>query len=265
MPVSMWTLFVALLYAVAFGAALHLLYDAVRVLRILCGVRYPGTVGERLHARPLPLLHGGKHESLVTPGAKKESSAARGAKKESSAARGAKKESSAARGAKKESSTARGAKKESSTAPGAKKESPAARGARWVQNGIIFITDVLFCLLAAALFSLFIYWQNDGAFRAVLLFGAVIGYALFHVTFGRLLLSFSTVVAFGCHALFAYTVCLLRFPLAVLCRAAAITGRWAVRLLRCLSGAVWERLILPRQSKRREDRRLAAAYRDLPP
>lgn len=215
MPVSMWALFVALLYAVAFGAALHLLYDAVRVLRILCGVRYPGTVGERLRARPLPLLHGVKHDSQ--------------------------------------------------TAHGAKEAGPVARGARWVQNGIIFITDVLFCLLAAALFSLFVYWQNDGAFRAVLLFGAAVGYALFHVTFGRLLLSFSTVLAFGCHALFAYTVCLLRFPLAILCRAFAITGRWVVRLLCCLSGAVWERLILPHQSKRQEDRRLAAAYRDLPP
>lgn len=201
----MWSLFVALLCALVFGAVLHLLYDAVRVLRILCGVRYPGTVGERLRARPLPLLPMAWHGSR------------------------------------------------------------AAIGARWVQNGIIFLTDVLFCLIAGALFSLFVYWQNDGEFRAVLLLGAVVGYTLFHVTFGRLLLSCSTVVAFLGHALFAYVFWLLRFPFLLFYRAIIMAGQWLVHLLLRLLCVALERLVLPHQSRRQEKQRLACAYRDLPP
>ncbi len=52
---------------------------------------------------------------------------------------------------------------------------------------IIFIKDILFFTLAGAVFSVLIYWANDGQFRFLALVGVIIGFIICHRTLGRLI------------------------------------------------------------------------------
>lgn len=201
----MWGLFTALLYSLAFGAFMHLLYDGVRIARVLCGVRYGGGVGKRLRSCRLPLLP-----------------------------------------------------------PDFATRQPRRAGER-LRAVFVFITDILFCLMASLLFSVFVYWQNDGEFRAILLLGAVLGFALWHLTLGRLIIAAGETIAFFLRVVVAYLFLFVRVPLSFLARMLARGIRGLISLLSRLLRRLYERLYLPCYSRREEKRRLRAAFTDLLP
>lgn len=199
----MWGLLFALLYSLAFGGLLHLVYDGIRIARVLCGVRYHGGMSERLRACRLPLLP-----------------------------------------------------------PGFATRPPRRAGER-LRAVFVFLTDVLFCLLSSFLFSLFVYWQNDGEFRAILLVGAALGFAVWHITLGRLIVAASETVAFFLRVLAFYLFLLVRVPVLLLLRSLWRVARLIFTLLRRLTSALYERLYLPHRSRREEKRRLRACFADL--
>jgi hypothetical protein len=205
MQVSMWGLLVALLYSLAFGAFLHLLYDGIRIARVLCGVRYGGRVSSRLQACRLPLLP-----------------------------------------------------------PDFATRPPKKAGER-LRTAFIVATDILFCLVAGLLFSVFVYWQNDGEVRAVLLLGAAAGFALWHQTVGRLILLVSETLAFCLRVVAAYLFLLVRLPLSFLARLLLRAARWGLARSRCLLSFLYERLYLPFYTRREQKRRLADTFSEVLP
>ena len=199
----MWGVLGALGWSLVFGCFLHLLYDALRILRILCGVRYGGLVCARLRACHFPLLP-----------------------------------------------------------PDFASRPPRKAGVYW-QQGLVLVTDLLFCLSAAFLFSVFLYWQNDGQFRAVLLLGTAAGYVVFHQTAGRLILAVGETAAFLLRVLLAYLCLLVRVPLVWLLRACRVALFFLFARLCALLCLLYGWLYLPLYSRRAEKRRLHEAYRKI--
>ncbi len=93
------------------------------------------------------------------------------------------------------------------------------KGTRRVRNAAIFLRDVGFMLVVGILFSVFVYWQNDGIFRWYLLFGTGLGFAAYAATIGRLVLFSSATIAFFLHVLAAYLFLFVRVPALWLFRA----------------------------------------------
>jgi hypothetical protein len=199
----MWGVLHALFFSFLFGGALHLLYDAIRILRILCGVRYGGFVALRLRSVRFPLLP-----------------------------------------------------------PDLASRPPRKAGLYW-QRALVLVTDLLFCLAAAFLFSILLYWQNDGQFRAVFLLFAALGYFAFHKTVGRLILAAGETVALLLRVLLAYLCLFVRVPLVWLFRIGRKAGAWLFAQLRGVACLLYVRLYLPHYSRREETRRLREAYRKI--
>ena len=129
---------------------------------------------------------------------------------------------------------------------------------------LIFISDVLFCVTAGFLFSFFLYTQNDGQLRLFLLLGAALGFFLFHITIGRLLLAAGETIAFFLRLVFAYFVLLVRVPTIFLAHCSIRLFRITVRFARRLLSLLYFRLVLPARHVRESRRRLRTAYIDLP-
>lgn len=201
----MWGLFCSLLYSLAFGALLHLLYDGIRILRALCGVRYGGRLGARLRALRFPGL-----------------------------------------------------------SPDFASRPPRRAGER-LRAVLVFFTDLLFTATAGVLFSVFIYWQNDGAFRAILLLGTLLGYTVFHLTLGRLIVASAEGVAFLLRVLLSYLFLCIRVPATLVARAVSFVARALLALVRRILLFLYERLRAPAYHRREEKRRLRAAFAGLLP
>ncbi len=89
---------------------------------------------------------------------------------------------------------------------------------------IIFIKDILFFTLAGAVFSVLIYWANDGQFRFLALAGVVIGFIICHRTLGRLIRLLNEQIV----KLLFTLLGILFYPVRkLICFAAALIGRAA--------------------------------------
>lgn len=106
----------------------------------------------------------------------------------------------------------------------------------------LFLGDVLFFVLAAVLFRLFVYAVSDGIVRLYLLFGAAVGFAVYDRTVGRLVLGASGYLLFGIRVVFAYLWFFFSFPF----RAA---GKGILRASRALAFAV-RRVVRQRRTRR---------------
>ena len=199
MEVSMWEQAGNLLYAVWFGAICGILYDILRIVRVLHGVRYPGRFSSWLSRLRLPFLP----EGYASP-------------------------------------------------------RPTRYGKR-VQSLLIFLGDFLYLLLVGMLFSVFIYWQNDGVFRFYMLFGATIGYMAYYFTVGRLVLASAEAVAAFLRILLAYLVMLVRIPIGCMCRCLRYLLYRLYRMFVYIAVRVETLLLVPMASRRIKRRMLAEA------
>lgn len=156
-------------FAVLFGVLAGVLYDFLRVLRILCGVR----TGEAKIAplrRPLPFLPADFFE-----------------------------------------------------------RKPAGRGRRIFHVTLVFLCDLLWLPTVGALFSVFVYWQNDGVFRFYMLFAAFLGFLLYIRTVGRLVLHIAERLALLLRILLFYATLLLSLPLRLICAFLRLLARFLGR------------------------------------
>ncbi len=71
---------------------------------------------------------------------------------------------------------------------------------------LFFLTDLVYMTAVSAAFSVFVYWVNYGDFRWYLLFGSVVGFVLYYVTLGRVVMYFSEAVVRVIRLVFHYTV-----------------------------------------------------------
>ena len=83
---------------------------------------------------------------------------------------------------------------------------------RVAKNICFFFGDVLFFLVAAVLFRVYLYLASEGIFRFFALLGAVGGFALYYFTLGRLVMLFSEYLLFGVRVVFFYLCYFLLFP-----------------------------------------------------
>ena len=60
---------------------------------------------------------------------------------------------------------------------------------------LVFLTDLIWMLLVGAVFSVWVYRVNDGAFRWFIAFSAVAGFAVWHATLGRISLLCAEAIA----------------------------------------------------------------------
>lgn len=76
----------------------------------------------------------------------------------------------------------------------------------------IFFCDLLWFFAVGVLFSVFVYWQNDGIFRLYILLSAIIGFVLYYNTLGRLVLRAAESLALALRILLFYIALLLSLP-----------------------------------------------------
>ncbi len=83
-----------------------------------------------------------------------------------------------------------------------------------MQAIVLFLSDLVFCLLAAAAFAVFFAYANSGIFRASLFLCSILGFFLFRVTFGRLFRTLLFFLLGWVRTALLYPLCLLLPPLA---------------------------------------------------
>ena len=81
-----------------------------------------------------------------------------------------------------------------------------------LQSVFVFLGDLLWLPTVGGLFSVFVYWQNDGVFRLYMLVSAIIGFVLYYHTVGRLVLLAAETVALVLRILLFYLFLLLSLP-----------------------------------------------------
>ena len=94
-------------------------------------------------------------------------------------------------------------------APCRKSEKAHSRGAKSI---CIFFSDILFFLIAAVLFRVYLYLAAEGAFRFFALLGAIGGFLFYYFTLGRLVMLFSEYLLFGVRVVFFYLCYFLLLP-----------------------------------------------------
>ena len=77
---------------------------------------------------------------------------------------------------------------------------------------VVFVEDLLFCLLAGVLLVLLFYEKNHGIFRFPVFLCAGGGFLLYRVTVGRGVMLFSQVIAFGIECAVRYLLFFLAYP-----------------------------------------------------
>ena len=89
----------------------------------------------------------------------------------------------------------------------------------------VFIGDIMYSLYASAVFCVFVFHANQGYGRWFLVAGCAVGFAVYLLTAGRLVMAFSGVIAFVIR-------CALRYLVYFLCLPFRLAGVYLVRPLR---------------------------------
>ncbi len=116
--------------------------------------------------------------------------------------------------------------------------------------GIIFLEDMLYALIAAVTVNLFLFNVNDGQVRWFALLGAAMGFALWYVTVGRLIMRCARTIVAAVRRMLYFLYRILLLPVVRLLRFLSERLAWVLRkgYVR-LSCARWERHFL-RQAQR---------------
>lgn len=89
---------------------------------------------------------------------------------------------------------------------------------RVLQNGILVVQDVLFCLVAGMLIAILLFSQNNGEFRWFVPVGLAIGFASYYFTVGKLVITASEYIVFALKTAFLYLIYYVTLPLILLGR-----------------------------------------------
>lgn len=79
-----------------------------------------------------------------------------------------------------------------------------------IYEGIVMgITDLLYFIIAAVIMSVFVYFINNGKVRWYIYSGSAVGFALYYFTIGRIVISLSSIIAYGIRkGLYIFLICL---------------------------------------------------------
>lgn len=83
---------------------------------------------------------------------------------------------------------------------------------------VVFIGDILFFFVVSPIFTVFIYYANNGKIRWYLVIGAIIGFLLYYFTIGRLIMLFSSAIVFTVRTIGAYVIYFTLRPVVLLLR-----------------------------------------------
>jgi len=77
------------------------------------------------------------------------------------------------------------------------------------ESVIIGFTDVAYFIIVSVIVSVFVYFINSGRIRWYIYFFAVIGFIIYYFTVGRIVISLSSIIAYGIRRVFCiFLVCL---------------------------------------------------------
>lgn len=132
--------------------------------------------------------------------------------------------------------------------------------ARTVKYIILFIEDVLFCLLCAVALSLLLYRTNDGQFRLSAVVALLCGVALYLMTLGRLVHLFSGVIVVAVRALILWSLAVIAYPMVALTR---LLGKWTAPLRHRIKGHVLKKWHASKQKQllRKQARMARTTYK----
>jgi len=122
---------------------------------------------------------------------------------------------------------------------------------------ILFFEDILFMLIAAVLLTVLLFFRNDGKFRLIVILLAAFGFLCYYVSFGRLVIRFSSLIVFALRIVTAYAVFALLFPIRMIVR---VLKSALSAVLRCLY-VTYARARIRSLSKKKTEETLAASLR----
>ena len=74
---------------------------------------------------------------------------------------------------------------------------------------VMGITDLLYFLIAAVIMCVFVYFINNGKVRWYIYSGSAVGFALYYFTIGKIVISLSSIIAYGIRkGLYIFLICL---------------------------------------------------------
>jgi spore cortex biosynthesis protein YabQ len=112
-----------------------------------------------------------------------------------------------------------------------------------IGDAIIFFEDILFSIVASVVVTVFLFHINNGQVRWFVLAGAGIGFALYYITVGRLVIMCAEAIISFIRALIHFILSLTLFPAA---RAIRFIGRLLTRLLLHLGRRLYTVIVLRR-------------------
>jgi len=171
MSISPHQQWIALLWALPVGALCGILYDLIRISRVLLGISVYTKTGSNLDEIALPLV--GKGHGREN-----------------------------------------------------------ARRTSAVQTVFVALGDVVFGLLCAAVFCVYLHHAASGQFRLMYFLGFGCGFGIYYLTLGRLVMLSSEILSFLLKSMFRYAVWFLLFPLRLI-------GRGVYRLASVFVRRLW--------------------------
>ena len=96
---------------------------------------------------------------------------------------------------------------------------------------IVFVEDLLFCILAGVAVILLLYEMNNGKIRLPVFFCAAAGFLIWRATLGRAVMLFSEAIAFGIEVAIRYICFFVLLPLRT-------AGKWIAAKIRRTVGRV---------------------------
>lgn len=118
-----------------------------------------------------------------------------------------------------------------------------------IGDAIIFIEDILFSIVAAVVVTVFLFHINNGQMRWFVLAGAGIGFALYYMTVGRLVIMCAEAIISFIRAVIHFILRLTLFPAS---RAVRFVWRLFARMLLHLGRRLYTVIVLHRIIRRAE-------------
>ena len=114
---------------------------------------------------------------------------------------------------------------------------------------VLFIQDLLFCLLFAVVASLLFYQTNDGQLRMSAIVVMSLGLALYLTTIGRLAKRFWIILTILLSSILGWIVALLIYPVRLLLRCLKKPFSWLIGRVRGICDRVKQRFELKKQAR----------------
>lgn len=166
MEISMKTQLIITAYAVIVGAVIGIIYDIIRISRVFSGVTETSSQS-KMYTVKLPLIGAGIDRKHDFP-------------------------------------KFCGFREHTHTA--GKKKKKAKVVSEFYKNIIVFAGDILFFFIVSPIFTVFIYYANNGKIRWYLIIGSIVGFMLYYITIGRIIMLFSSLIVFIIRSAGAYLI-----------------------------------------------------------